>query len=483
MGTPAIPVSTSENLLVKVPYLTGVKEQRNVTRNNNFTTAVRQYDVGDIIEYRITLRNIGEISAFDIELTDTLDPLLSFVPGSIQTTLGTASETGGTITWNIDSIVEQGTAVLTFRVETLPGVPANVTIPNLGTFTYNSNNNGFGIGFGPTNTNTVQIRSQTLIIEKGASILEGEIGDDITYTITVTVPEGVIAYTPQVIDTLPNGQTYQIGSATLEQPPNSPVPVVPNVASQTLTFPQLADVDATSGEKKIIYTFTARITSANTNSPYTQQQTNEANVIWAIEPGGALVRDETVDLTITATTPHIDILKEQRNFTRGQSYTTSSIEALPGETVYYRFTAASNGASPAYQFDLEDVLDSNISYVSVVSQTHGSVSVVGNVLNWEIAQLNDGDVAVLEISAIINNGVGAGDILPNTSSVTYDSNDVNPDQYIANSNTVFITIPQVSIEKDSSTDIAAIGDTITYEITIDIPAGVRAYNIVIKDLW
>lgn len=482
MGTPAIPVSTSENLLVKVPHLTGVKDQRNVTKNGNFTSQQVQYDVGDIIEYRITLRNVGETSAFDIELIDTLEPLLSFVPGSIQTTLGSASEAGGTITWNIDSIVEQGTAVLTFRVETLPGVPSNVTIPNLGTFTYNSNNNGFGIGFGPTDTNTVQIRSQTLSIEKSASITEGKIGDDITYNITVTVPEGVIAYTPQVIDTLPVGQTYQIGSATLELPPNPPVPVVPSVVGQTITFPQLADIDASAGEKKVIYTFTARITSANTNSPYTQQQTNEADVRWAIEPGGALIRDETVDLTITAITPHIDILKEQRNFTRGGSYTTSSIEALPGEIVYYRFTATSNGASPAYQFDLEDILDSNITYVSVISQTHGSVSVVGNTLNWEIAQLNNGDIAVLEISVIINNGVGAGNILPNTSTVTYDSNDVNPDTYVANSNTVFITIPLVSIEKDSSIDVVAIGDTITYEITIDIPAGVRAYDIIIKDL-
>ncbi len=489
-GTPAVPQTDSENLQVRIPFIEGIKEQKISTQPDTaFTVDTIGYEVGDIIDYRISLINQGEETAFNIQLTDVIDPLLAFVPGSISTTIGSASESAGTITWNIDdpeNLSKGVTAVLSFQVNTLSGVAADDSVLNQASFTYNSNNNDFGVSYGPENTNIVRLRSSAVTIDKTASATTGQIGDDITYTLTITIPEGTIAYQPLIDDILPDGQTYQTGTATRQEPPNLPISVTPSISGQVITFPQNPDIDATSGAKQIIYQFVARITSANTNPPYTETQINSGFVRWSIQSGGPLVRSRNDTWTITATTPHIVILKEQRSSATGSSFTTNAISGLPGDSIEYRITITSDGASPAFNVVLEDILDDRISFGSIVSgPTQGSITSITSppnaTLTWEISQLNNGDTAVLIFSTVINSGVGAGSEIFNQATATYDSNDVNPVQFNAQSNSVELDIPFIEFTKNASTSIAAIGDIITYTLTVTIPDGVEAYNIKILD--
>jgi uncharacterized repeat protein (TIGR01451 family)/fimbrial isopeptide formation D2 family protein len=484
-GTPADPFTTSEVLQVRTPSLTATKEQRNATTGGNFTTSLRSYTPGDVIQYRISVQNNGTETAYDSVITDVIDPLLSYVVGSITVTNGSAAVTGGTLVWNIPEIAASGTAVLTFSVNTLAGVASNGRITNNATYIYNTNNNGFGFLRGPFTTNTVQLRSPSARITKTASLSEGEIGDDITYTITVTVPENTIAYTPTVSDILPVGQTY-IGPATRQQLPLPAAPIVPTVSGQNITFPVNPDITAVGGDVTIIYTFTARITDATHAQPYEETQTDSARVEWAIEPGGTSVRSSNTSLSITARTPHITILKEQRNDTDGGSYTTANISALPGDVVHYRFTITSDGASPAYNINLNDVLSDDLSYSGIVAApTAGTVTPPtappDATLIWNIPQLDSGQSATLEFAVIVNSGIGAFSAINDLASATYDSNDVNPVTYPAASNQVTIDIPALEFVKSASTTTAAIGDTITYTLTVEIPDGVVAYNLELKD--
>ncbi|WP_069649973.1 DUF11 domain-containing protein [Caloranaerobacter ferrireducens] len=481
-GPPAVPVSTSATLEVRTPHLRGLKEQRNVTKGGRFTKRGINYEVGDVIEYRISITNDGAETAFNTIVTDELNSLLSFNSGSIITTHGTAIESGGTITWNIPILNVGETATLMFSVTTLPGVAAGGRIPDKASFVYSTNNNGFEVTYGPDKTNTVRLRAPKVGIEKSASITEGEIGDDITYTITITVPNGTIAYTPLIEDILPVGQTY-IGPATRQELPNPPTTVVPTISGQTVTFPINSDIDATSGQRTIIYTFLARITSATHNPPFYEIQTDTAKVKWAITSGGSFKREEEDEINITARTPNIAILKEQTNFTNGGSYTTENISGLPEDLIYYRLTVTSNGASPAYNVNIQDVLNSNVTFVGIISgPTEGSVVLSGNILTWNIPQLDTGNSATLEFAVSINSGIGAGAEITDNVTSTYDSNDVNPITYTEDSNSVLLNIPLLEIEKTASTNVAAIGDTITYTLKVTIPYKVNAYNLVIKDV-
>ncbi|MDD4334625.1 MAG: hypothetical protein PHY77_03360 [Desulfotomaculaceae bacterium] len=485
-GTHATPFTTTANLQVRVPRLTARKEQRNVTQSGIYGTANVNYNIGDTISYRITLSNLGPAEAFNIQFTDTLDPLLSFDAGSITTTSGSASFAAGVISWNIPQInVAPGSATLIFTVTTLPGVPADGRIPDSGTISsYNTNNNGFGISLGPVSTNIVQLVSPAVIISKTSSLAAGEIGDDITYTLTITVPSGTIAYAPIVDDTLPIGQTY-IGPAYRQELPN-PAVLVSNIGSGlNVLFPTNLDIDASAGAKTIIYTFVARITSATHNPPYSETQTNTGRVRWRISPGGT-IRTATKTLPITARTPHITILKEQS--LDGISYTTANLSGLPGDTVYYRLTINSDGASPAFDINLSDVLSTRITFQSITSGPTAGANVLplpgpgpDGTLNWNIPQLNVGNTGILVFTATINSGIGAGDSFSNTATATYDSNDVNPITYTQNANQITFLIQNLEVIKTVSTPVAAIGDTLTYTLTINIPSGVLAYNLVIVD--
>ncbi|WP_252214617.1 hypothetical protein [Clostridium sp. VAP41] len=313
------------------------------------------------------------------------------------------------------------------------------------------------------------------------SITQGEIGDNITYTITLTVPNGTIAYTPILTDTLPAGQTY-IGPATRQDGLGPVVTVVPTVVGQVITFPTNPDIDASAGIRTLTYAFVARITSAIHSTPFQETQTDTANINWGRTSGGPRI-NRTTTVNVTARTPNIVILKEQKNVSNGGNYTISNISGLPGDIIYYRFTITSNGASPAFNINLTDILSSKVSFVGTISgPTAGTVTPPGANLTWHIDQLNNGSSAVYEFQIGINNGVGAGDSIPDIATATYDSNDVNPITYNQNSNQVIINVPLIAFTKTANTSVAAIGSTIDYTLTVTIPSGVSVNNLSFTDV-
>ncbi|MGH4120196.1 beta strand repeat-containing protein [Clostridium sp.] len=486
IGTPAVPFSTSAILQVRTPNLVGTKQQRNATTGGTFTSGNVNYSIGDIIEYRITLNNTGAEAAYNSVLTDILNPLLSFVPGFITIPVGTtASFAPNTVTWNIPLLLAGNNTTILFGVTTLAGIGSDGRITDTASFIYTTNDNGFEVSYGPTNTNTVTLIAPTVTISKIASITQGEIGDDITYTITYTVPNGTIAYSPIITDTLPVGQTY-IGPATRQDTAGPIVPVVPGVVGQIITFPTDPDINANAGTRTLVYTFVARITSATHNPPFQETQTNTTNINWGRTPVGNRV-NRASSVSITARTPNIIILKEQRNVTTGGSYTTSNISGIPTDVIYYRFTINSNGASPAFNINLSDILSSKISFISAISgPTVGIITPPppgpGGTLTWNIPQLNNGSSAVYEFQIAINSGTGAGDNIPDIATSTYDSNDVNPITYNQNSNQVVIDIPLINFAKTSPTSVAAIGSTINYTLTVTIPNGVAVNNLSFTDV-
>ncbi|QEK11255.1 DUF11 domain-containing protein [Crassaminicella thermophila] len=474
-GIPAVPVSTTTPLQVRTPHLRGLKQQRNVTTGGHFITRTLNYNVGDVIEYLISVTNDGAEKAFNSVITDVLDPLLSFNTGSISTTKGSATESGGSIIWLIPVLDVGETATLIFSVTTLPGVAAGGYIYDSASYIYNTNNNGLGIEYGPDQTNTVRLRAPYVSILKTASISEGEIGDDITYSIKLTVPVGTIAYKPRIIDTLPSGQTY-IGPATRQELPNPPVPVTPS-SLNPITF-NSSDIDATSNEKVIIYKFVARIIDATHNPPFTEVQKNSSTVKWAIQPGGPFRREKSSNIDIIAKTPNIEVLKEQKK-ALDPNYTTNNISALPSDEIHYRLTINSNGATTAFNVKIKDILDNFLEYDRMISGPSPSIS--GNTLEWNLGNIHNGDTFILEFAVKVKVGVGAGAQIPDKVEVFYDSNDVNPITYNTMSNTVLIDIPPVQFEKTADKTLAAVGDEITYTLKVIVPNGVNAYNVVITD--
>ncbi|MBZ4662591.1 MAG: hypothetical protein JG776_273 [Caloramator sp.] len=483
-GTPAIPEIVTQNLVVRTPNIIATKEQRNYTLNGTFRTADLSFNVGNIIEYRITVTNNGLETAYNTVVTDVLNPLLSFVPLSFNATLGTPTYSMGTVTWTIPELPLGQSATLTFRVETLPGFAANSSTSNKATFVYNTNNNGYGVEYSG-NSNTVNLIAPNLTLVKTASLLQAEIGDDIEYTLTVTIPYGVYVYSLRARDTLPTGQTY-IGPATRQQDEGPITPITPSVVGQVITFPTEPDLYSYPNPITIKYKFIARVISGNHTPPYTQTQQNQSRIDWALVSGGPLTKNRTSNLNITVRTPNIVVTKEQRNFTQGGNYTQNPIISNPNDTIYYRITINSNGASPAYNINLSDVLDSNLQFISIIGASSGTASYSAGppeTINWNIPVLNNGSSATLEFSVKIKSPIAASSSITNKATSTYDSNDVNPVTYNADSNTTTINIPALTITKEAVPNPAKIGDEINYTITIPVPENIVAYNLLLTDVF
>ena len=92
-------------------------------------------------------------------------------------------------------------------------------------------------------------------------------GQIVTYTLTVKVPLGTIAYNIQVTDTLPVGQLYN-NNATLNGNPIT----ASLIDGQEVFFPVIPLLDATEEEIIYTYTFEALVNSANV-SPVTLTET------------------------------------------------------------------------------------------------------------------------------------------------------------------------------------------------------------------
>ncbi|EYE89586.1 hypothetical protein Q428_01675 [Fervidicella metallireducens AeB] len=484
LGTPAIPETTTKNLIVKTPNIIATKEQRNYTLNGTFRTVDLSFNVGNIIEYRITVTNNGLETAYNTVVTDVLNPLLNFVPLSFNATLGTPVYSAGTITWTIPELPLGQSATLTFRVETLPGFAANSSTSNKATFVYNTNNNGYGVEYSG-NSNTVNLIAPNLTLVKTASLLQAEIGDDIEYTLTVTIPYGVYVYSLRPRDTLPTGQNY-IGPATRQQDDGPINTVTPTVVGQVVPFPTEPDLYSYPNPITIKYRFIARVISGNLTPPYTQTQQNQSRIDWALVSGGPLIRNRTSNLNITVRTPNIVVIKEQKNFTQGGSYTQDAIFSNPDDTIYYRITINSKGASPAYNINLSDILDPNLQFVSIIGASAGTASYSSGppeTVSWNIPVLNNGSSATLEFSVKIKSPIAASNSITNKGTSTYDSNDVNPVTYNADSNTTRIYIPALIVTKGALPTPAKIGDEITYTITIPIPENIIAYNLLLTDVF
>ena len=501
IGSPASPVSTPFNLTVITPFIRGVKNQRNVTTGGPLTSSLLTYTPGDVIEYTISLTNQGVAPAYNISLADTLDSFLSIIIGSITVTTGSYSYIVPTLNWTIPFLAGgNSTTTITFSVNTLPGIGAFQTINNNGIFTYNSNNNGFGINYGPTNSNTVQIRTARLTMVKTSDINQGKIGDVITYTLTSTVPLGTIGYKVSIEDTLPTGQTYVTGSALLQviPPGGAPVPITPDLISiaPSIRFTGPVNYDASLNSITIIVVFQATIVSATHNSPFAETQTNSAFTRWAITAVAPVDQVQSSLEDITAKTPNITVLKQQK--VNSGSYTTNIItNVLPGDTVTYKLTVTSNGAAPAYNVVVTDLINSFLNYAGVsvgptlvpvpnpLSNAGSFTLPLGNdgTLTWTLPLLYNGDTATLEVSFTVNPISGINTV-SNGATFTYRTND--PPKYFVSynstSNTVAFFSTGLILSKEVFPLSAAVGDTVLYTLTITVPNNIYAYNLTLEDV-
>ncbi len=374
---------------------------------NPVNSNLSNVDAGDTIMMALVIENTGHGSAFDVTVSDSLPPGMSLVPGSLCVTDGTGAsftytgslfgsgitldDPGPTATppgaldpgrQNGDQVnTGRNIAVITYLVTLDSTVQSGVSLVNTATLSRYAGTEGGAnhIPAGMSDSATVQVRYvglgkifTTEIIDSYNSQTQAVIGELVTYTLIVTVPEGV---TPQVTveDNLPTGMAFVDCvsitplsggnptndlttdlsggfSAACNDPSNPTV----NPGGQSFTF-NLGTLTNTNTDNSVDETLQIQFQAVVLNVLANQAGATRVNQATLRIQGGAGGVTNVSSAPLTIIEPTVNTTK-----------TASPSSGDAGDTVTFTVTLSNpaTGSTTAHDVTWSDTLPSGLTYVS-----------------------------------------------------------------------------------------------------------------------
>ena len=479
--------------------------------------------VGDVITYTYTVTNTGNVTVFDVVVTEDASnftgsgslPTPTYVSGGSdqdgESDIADLAVGTGTVLYTATYAITQAdinAGIITNQAEasgTDPnGDPVNDESddPN---DTTNADSNGDGNPDDPTDTTIPQ--SPSINIDKTSSLDLGtdgvvSVGDVITYTYTVTNTGNVTVFDVVVTEDASNFT----GSGSL------PSPTYVSGGSDQDGESDIADLAVGTGT--ILYTATYAITQADINAGII---TNQA-VASGTDPNGDPVSDESDDPndatnadsngdgnpddptdTTIPQSPSINIDK-----TSSLDLGTDGVVSV-GDVITYTYTVTNTGNVTVFDVVVtEDASNFTGSgslpsptYVSGGSDQDGESDIAdlavgtGTILYTATYAITQADInaGIITNQAVASgtdpNGDPVSDISddPNDATNADSNGDGNPDDP---TDTTIPQSPSINIDKTSSLDlgtdgVVSVGDVITYTYTVTNTGNVTVFDVVVTE--
>jgi uncharacterized repeat protein (TIGR01451 family) len=388
-------------------------------------------NVGDVITYTVTLTNNGPGAATSVAVSDPLPPGLSFV----SFTASAGSYDSGTGLWTVGNIAANTAQTLQIQATVVsPGAQTNTAaVSHSDQFDPNTSNNQ------ASTTETPQ--QADLAVSKTVSNAKPNVGDTITFTVTLTNNGPDAATNVTVTDLLPVGLTFV--SANPSQGMYSSTTGLWSVGTVTAATPETLTIQA-----QVVSPGTQTNTATISHSD--QFDPNPGN-----NSAGATETPQQADLAVIKTV----------------SNSTPNV----GDTITYTITLSDNGPDPATDVTLHDALPAGIAFVSAAT-TAGSYD--SNTGIWTVGTVVVGAPQTLTITATVQSPNSA----TNTATISHsDQFDPNP----ANNSSTAPTNPQeadLALAKTVSNSTPNVGDTITFTVTLTNSGPSAATGVQVSDL-
>ncbi|OYU65331.1 MAG: hypothetical protein CFE22_14410 [Cytophagaceae bacterium BCCC1] len=458
--------------------IAGDQPETNLLNNQSSATPIPIpiIDLSLINQISDTSPNVNDIVTFNLELTNAnLSPAtnvqLKTVIANGFTNISNISNggvlVGNVITWNLPSILNGTTQVLTYTAQVLAplvGISyttnAQVTAANEQDLDSTPNNNIITED-DQSSTNALPLSADLSLTNQISSILPN-VGDIETFTVTVTnsgpdvatnlAVKNVIANGFGSISNISNGGTL-IGNTIVWNLPNLAIS-----ASQT-------------------FTYTAVVLAPGPGISFTNIAQVSASDQWDMDSSpnnNVSTEDDQAQVLATLQGANLSLTKQINNLTPNV-----------GEVVTFTINLYNAGPDLATNVAIEDIVPNGYRNISSISN---SGNLTGNTINWTGITIANGSNLSLSYQATVNPptvGINYTNVAQITASDQFDPNSIpNNDIALEDDQAQVTAVPKVAnlnLLKQVSNLTPQVGDTVTFTIRLNNLGPNTANNIVIKD--
>jgi uncharacterized repeat protein (TIGR01451 family) len=388
--------------------------------------------VGDAVTYIVTLSNNGPSAATNVLVSDVLPLGLTFQ--SSTPSQGTYDSITGV--WTVGTVTGGGsqTLVLVARVASPDTETNTATIGHSDQFDPNTTNNVASATLTPQ-------QQSDLSVAKTVSDATPNVGDTVTFTVTLMNEGPSAATSVEVTDLLPAGLTFV--SATPSQGTYSAGTGVWTVGTVVAGTPQTLQL-------------AAQVVSPNA-------QTNTATVTHADQPDPDPANNAS---SATETPQQADLALTK---------TVSNATANVGDTITFVVTLSDNGPDAATNVTVNDLLPAGLFFQSA-SPSQGTYNAGTGV--WTVGTVAAGTSQTLVINAL----VASPNVETNSAGVSHsDQFDPNTANNAANA-TESPQQADLALAKTVDNPTANVGDLVTYLVTLSNSGPNTATNVQVTDM-
>jgi uncharacterized repeat protein (TIGR01451 family) len=419
-------------------------------------------NAGENITYTLVVtNNSSTIPAQSVTVSDQLPANTTFVsvgatPAGWSRTDSTAVGQTGTVTYTVPTLAASGTATFTIAVKVDSNAANNSTISNTATVGSNTPDDN-SANNSATQTTTVRTPAD-LSISKTVNNASPNVGEQVTFTITVSNGGPYSATGVVVKDQLPTGLSYLSDDGGGAYVSGTGIWTVGTVnAAATATLHITAQVTATAVNG---VTNTTEVVASDQFDP---DSTPNTHIGGEDDQANASVTARSADLSLTKT---VDISSP-----------------TVGQDVTFTITLSNAGPSAATNVLVKDLLPAGLAFVSS-TQSQGSYISSSGI--WTVASVNASGSATLTITATVQSAGTLTNIAEVTAADEFDPDSTPNNQNAGEDDQAARAIStlqaDLSLVKLVDNPTPNVGENIVFTITVSNAGPSPATNVQVKDL-
>ena len=375
---------SARTYIVNPVSITATTQPDAITSNNTDTVTVYVYDAdlavtktvdkpspiseNDTLTYTITLKNNGVIPVKDIKVTDVLPTYLTY----LTSTPGKSIYNQFTGIWGTDNNLDLAAGELqTLTIQAIVNAGSS-TKTFINTATITSASSSDSISANNTASVSSTVGAADLALTKTVDKASPNVGDTVTYVITVTNNGPQSSLDVKIKDLLPSGVTY-VSSTVTEA----------TYVSATGIWGSLNNLDLLNGETQKL-TIKAKVNAGTAGTALI----NTATITYASQGDGVPANNTA---TVTSAVGNADM---------SLTNVANATVLYPGNPVTYTVTLKNNGPTTAAGFSVTEPLPSGLTYVSS-SATLGTYNATTGAWSFGSSQLAVSGTAVLTVNATV----------------------------------------------------------------------------------